>query len=76
MECVLLHSQREPTQALPLLNGQTRVQAMRVDVSTKRAAAFAKRLLQVAIPGPPHFACGSLLLISEVLKVGSCICNV
>lgn len=42
---------------------------MRVDVSTKRAAAFAKRLLQVALPGPAHFTCGALLLISEVLKV-------
>ncbi|KAF5834970.1 CBF/Mak21 family-domain-containing protein [Dunaliella salina] len=43
--------------------------AMRVDVSPKRAAAFAKRLLQVAIPAPAHFACGALLLLSEVLKV-------
>eukprot|EP00983_Pelagomonas_calceolata_P112063 1159846-Pelagomonas_calceolata.AAC.8 len=45
------------------------LQAMRVDVSPKRAAAFAKRLLQVAIPAPAHFACGALLLLSEVLKV-------
>ena len=37
-------------------------------MSAKRAAAFAKRLLQCALPGPPHFACGALLLVSEVLK--------
>jgi hypothetical protein len=48
-------------------------QAMRVDVSTKRAAAFAKRLLQVALPGPAHFVCGALLLVSEVLKVCMCL---
>ena len=42
---------------------------MRTDVSPKRCAAFAKRLLQVALPGPAHFACGALLLVSEVLKV-------
>ncbi|GFH22680.1 CBF domain-containing protein [Haematococcus lacustris] len=42
--------------------------AMRVDVSTKRCAAFSKRLLQTAVLAPPAFACGSLLLVSEVLK--------
>lgn len=38
-------------------------------MSGKRAAAFAKRLLQVAQESPPHFACGCLLLTSELLKV-------
>ncbi|KAL6757303.1 CBF/Mak21 family-domain-containing protein [Haematococcus lacustris] len=42
--------------------------AMRVDISTKRCAAFSKRLLQTAVLAPPAFACGSLLLVSEVLK--------
>ena len=37
-------------------------------MSAKRAAAFAKRLLQVAQEAPPHFACGCLLLTSELLK--------
>jgi ribosome biogenesis protein MAK21 len=41
---------------------------MRADVSAKRCAAFVKRLLQCAALGPPAFACGVLLLVSEVLK--------
>ena len=42
---------------------------MRADVSSKRVAAFAKRLLQVASSGTSHFAAGSLFLVSELLKV-------
>jgi CBF/Mak21 family len=42
---------------------------MKVDVSTKRVAAFAKRLLQVALQSPAPFAAGILFLLSEVLKV-------
>jgi ribosome biogenesis protein MAK21 len=44
--------------------------AIKADVSAKRTAAFAKRLLQVAQEAPAHFACGCLLLTSELLKVG------
>ena len=43
--------------------------AMKGDVSTKRVAAFAKRLLQVAQEQQPAFTCGCLLMLSEVLKV-------
>ena len=43
--------------------------AMKADVSTKRVAAFAKRLLQVAQEQQPAFSCGCLLMLSEVLKV-------
>ncbi|EFN54473.1 hypothetical protein CHLNCDRAFT_52919 [Chlorella variabilis] len=42
--------------------------ALKADVSSRRSAAFAKRLLQVAQESPPHFACGCLLLTSELLK--------
>ena len=43
--------------------------AMKADVSTKRVAAFVKRLLQVAQEQQPAFTCGCLLMVSEVLKV-------
>ncbi len=43
--------------------------AMKGDVSTKRVAAFAKRLLQVAQEQQPAFTCGCLLMLSEILKV-------
>ncbi|KAI7841479.1 hypothetical protein COHA_004873 [Chlorella ohadii] len=42
--------------------------AIKADVSAKRTAAFAKRMLQVAQESPAHFACGCLLLTSELLK--------
>jgi ribosome biogenesis protein MAK21 len=42
--------------------------AVRADVSARRVAAFAKRLLQVAAEAPPNFACGCLVLVSEALK--------
>ena len=45
------------------------MQAMKVDVSVKRVAAFAKRMLQVAVQSPAPFAAGILFLLSEVLKV-------
>jgi len=38
--------------------------AMKGDVSTKRVAAFAKRLLQVAQEQQPAFTCGCLLMLS------------
>ncbi|GLI62277.1 hypothetical protein VaNZ11_004885, partial [Volvox africanus] len=43
--------------------------AMQGDVSVKRVAAFAKRLLQLAAAAQPNWACGALLLISQVLAV-------
>uniref|UniRef100_A0A383VK77 CCAAT-binding factor domain-containing protein n=1 Tax=Tetradesmus obliquus TaxID=3088 RepID=A0A383VK77_TETOB len=44
------------------------VKAMKADVSVKRVAAFAKRLLQVACHAPSNWAAGALLLLSEVLR--------
>lgn len=38
------------------------------DTSLERQHAFVKRLLQVALNAPPQFACGVLLLLSELLK--------
>ncbi|GMF33323.1 unnamed protein product [Phytophthora lilii] len=43
--------------------------AMKADVSPARAAAFTKRLLQLASAMPPAFACAVLFLLSELLKV-------
>lgn len=51
--------------------------AMQADVSSRRKAAFAKRLLQVSLEQTPAFACGCLLILSELLKVGcpsACLC--
>lgn len=42
--------------------------AIKSDINSKRMAAFSKRLMQVALQGAPQFACGCLLLLSEVLK--------
>ncbi|CAL8467747.1 g7285 [Coccomyxa elongata] len=42
--------------------------AMRADVSSKRVCAFVKRLLQVAVHQQPNFACGCLMLISQLLQ--------
>ncbi len=44
------------------------MQAMKADVSSRRVSALAKRLLQVACVAAPSFACGTLFLVSEVLK--------
>ncbi|XP_063937574.1 protein SLOW WALKER 2 [Daucus carota subsp. sativus] len=44
------------------------LRAMKSDVNLKRVAAFAKRLLQVALQQPSQYACGCLFLLSEVLK--------
>ncbi|XP_024024531.1 CCAAT/enhancer-binding protein zeta [Morus notabilis] len=44
------------------------LKAMKSDVNLKRVAAFAKRVMQVALQQPPQYACGCLFLLSEVLK--------
>ena len=41
----------------------------------KRVAAFAKRLLQIALQSPGPFAAGTLFLLSEVLKVRCLPCT-
>ncbi|XP_024383278.1 protein SLOW WALKER 2 [Physcomitrium patens] len=42
--------------------------ALKQDINLRRMSAFAKRLTQVALQQPPNFACGCLLVLSEVLK--------
>lgn len=42
--------------------------AVGTDVSPRRVAAFIKRLLQVATEAPANFACGCLMLASQVMK--------
>ncbi|XP_010415991.1 PREDICTED: CCAAT/enhancer-binding protein zeta-like [Camelina sativa] len=44
------------------------LRAMKNDINVKRVAAFAKRILQVALQQPPQYACACLFLLSEVLK--------
>jgi ribosome biogenesis protein MAK21 len=41
---------------------------MKEDTSMERQHAFVKRLLQVSLSAAPQFACGVLLLLSELLK--------
>ncbi|KAL2652822.1 hypothetical protein R1flu_020950 [Riccia fluitans] len=43
--------------------------ALKSDVDPRRMSAFAKRLTQVAMQQSPEFACASLFLISETLKL-------
>jgi ribosome biogenesis protein MAK21 len=63
----LLHPGLPKSRALPQFLGLL-FQAIKADVSSKRVAAFAKRLLQVAVMQPSNVACASLLVLSEVLK--------
>eukprot|EP01025_Chloroclados_australasicus_P051638 TRINITY_DN6023_c0_g1_i4.p1 TRINITY_DN6023_c0_g1~~TRINITY_DN6023_c0_g1_i4.p1 ORF type:complete len:555 (+),score=132.22 TRINITY_DN6023_c0_g1_i4:115-1779(+) len=59
----LSFSMSKPTMFLSMV-----FKAMKQDVNLARIAAFVKRLLQVSMVAPAHFACGVLLIISEVLK--------
>ena len=43
--------------------------AMQADVSLARVCAFVKRLLQVALHQQPNFACGCLMITSQLLQV-------
>ncbi len=43
--------------------------AMQADVSNARVCAFVKRLLQVALHQQPNFACGCLMITSQLLQV-------
>ncbi len=65
---VLLHPEVARSGKSPMLLSLL-FKAMKGDVSTKRVAAFAKRLLQVAQEQQPAFTCGCLLMLSEILKV-------
>ena len=43
--------------------------ALQADPRAARVAAFAKRLLQLALVHPPPYACAALLLLSHLLQV-------
>lgn len=43
--------------------------AVQADVSVPRVCAFVKRLLQVALHQQPNFACGALMITSQLLQV-------
>lgn len=45
------------------------------DINLKRAAAYSKRLLQVALHEPAEYACACLLLVSEVVKAHPSLWN-
>ena len=70
---VLLHSEAAKSGKSPMFLSLV-FKAMKGDVSNKRVAAFAKRLLQVAQEQQPAFTCGCLLMLSELLKV-CCRCS-
>lgn len=77
----LVHARRAlyATLLAPELPGSTKAamflsmlfRAVKADVSSRRVAAFLKRLLQIALAAPANLACGCLLLASEILKVTS-----
>ncbi len=45
--------------------------SIKADHSPQRIAAMTKRLMQVAVGAPAHFAAGALLIVSELIKVGA-----
>ena len=50
--------------------------AMKSDINIRRSAAFSKRLLQVAVSHPhAGFACGAMLLLSELFKTKKFLWN-
>lgn len=51
------------------------VKAVKSDVSSKRVFAFLKRILQVSLQASSNFACGCLILVSEVLKASPGLWN-
>ncbi|KAI8109579.1 hypothetical protein M9434_000861 [Picochlorum sp. BPE23] len=44
------------------------LKAIKDDVSNKRVIAFLKRLLQVSLAAPANFACGCLIVVSQICK--------
>ncbi|XXG53403.1 hypothetical protein AAC387_Pa03g1495 [Persea americana] len=54
---------------------QLLVKAMKNDINLKRVSAFSKRLLQVALQQPPQYACGCLLILSDILKARPALWN-
>lgn len=51
------------------------LKAVKDDVSTNRSAANVKRLLQVALFAQANFACGCLIVVSEILKASPALWN-
>lgn len=64
---VLLRPGLSTSSTLPMLFGLL-FQALSADVSTRRIAAFIKRMLQFAASAPANVTCGVLVVVSEVLK--------
>ncbi|WPT12707.1 Ribosome biogenesis protein NOC1 [Picochlorum sp. SENEW3] len=44
------------------------LKAIKDDVSNKRVISFLKRLLQVSLAAPANFACGCLIVVSQICK--------
>ena len=51
------------------------LKAVKDDVSTNRSAANVKRLLQIALFAQANFACGCLIVVSEILKSSPALWN-
>ena len=51
------------------------LKAVKDDVSINRSAANVKRLLQVALSAQANFACGCLIVVSEILKASPALWN-
>jgi ribosome biogenesis protein MAK21 len=51
------------------------LKAVKDDVSTNRSAALVKRLLQVALAAQANFACGCLIVVSEIFKSSPALWN-
>jgi len=51
------------------------LKAVKDDVSINRSTANVKRLLQVALCAPANFACGCLIVVSEILKTSPALWN-
>jgi ribosome biogenesis protein MAK21 len=51
------------------------LKAVKGDVSTTRTVALVKRLMQVALEAPANFACGCLIVLSEILKESPALWN-
>lgn len=71
---LLLRPSLENSSTLPMLFGLL-YQALSADVSSRRVAAFIKRMLQFAAGASANVACGALVVVSEVLKAKAVLWN-
>ena len=51
------------------------LKAVKDDVSTTRTVALVKRLMQVALEAPANFACGCLIVLSQILRESPAVWN-